>query len=352
MIYYWIPFILAIINCLINKKTVNRTIILFCFTYIILLCSFRDPSVGTDSYKYAMMATGGRDYSSPFEFLYSIILPVVGTSQRGYTWFFFIMAAITWIPFYYVLKQQSGYCFKYVLLLLIISNNIYFLDSVNAIRQMASTAMLVTSYYYLQKEKRYSFLFFYILAIGLHTTAAIYFPFVLLSRFNLKPRVMIWTLIGVLVYSFLFSFMVDSSLFSSILSKINFLGISDYIGYFDQDRYMNGVNWKGLIKLLVFPALICAFSINRVNNRYTRIYFWGIVLISVLSPITAISVRACMGLTAAELFVFPEVWKSGTRIQRKVMGAYLIIFSLYFAFSLITIYSDPDQLGPYLINAL
>lgn len=350
MIYYWIPFIIAMLNCMITNKKVNRAIILLCCVYILLLCTFRDPSVGTDSYKYAMMATGGRDYSSPFEFLYNLILPVVGTSQSGYTLFFFIMAALTWVPFYFVTIRNSGNYSKYVFLLLIISNNIYFLDSVNAIRQMASTAMIVMSYYFLERGKRVPFLAFYILAIGLHTTAAIYIPFVLLSKIDLKPKLMMGLLGGAIVYSFLFSFLVDASIFSSLLGNIGFLGISDYVGYFDQDRYMNGVNAKGLIKLLIFPALLCAFSIMKVNNRSTRVYFWGIILTAVLSPITAISVRACMGLTAAELLVLPDVLKNGTKEQRMVMKLYLVVFSLYFAYALVTIYSDPEQLGPYIFN--
>ena len=350
MIYYWIPFILALLNCLIKNKKVNQMVIVLCCIYILLLCTLRDPSVGTDSYKYAMMATGGRDYSSPFEFLYNLILPIVGTSQSGYTYFFFIMAALTWIPKNFVLSRTSGNYSKYLFLLLIISNNIYFLDSVNAIRQMASTAMIVTSYYFLEKKKKIFFLIFYVLAIGLHTTAAIYIPFVLLSRIELKPKLMIGILVVAVVYSFLFSFMVDASLFTTVLGKVGFLGISDYVGYFGQERYMNGVNAKGLIKLLIFPALLCAFSILRVNNRSTRVYFWGLILTAVLSPITALSVRACMGLTAAEILVFPEVWKNGTKEQRMVMGIYLVVFSLYFAYALITIYSDPEQLGPYVFN--
>lgn len=341
---------MAVLNCSINNVKVNRGISFLCCAYIIFLCSFRDPTVGTDSYRYAMMASGGRDYSSSFEFLYNFLLPIVWSSKNGYTLFFFIMAAFTWLPFYFILNKRSGDYGKYVLLLMIISNNIYFLDSLNAIRQMASTAMLVTSYTCLEKENRFLFLVFYTLAIGLHTTALIFLPFVLLSRVNLNSKLMIKILVITLIYSFLFSFLVDSSIFSSILGKIKLFGISNYVGYFDQDRYMNGVNAKGLIKLLIFPALLCALSVINVNNRSSRIYFWGIILLAVLSPITAISVRACMGLTVAELLVLPDTWSKSSKRQRKILGAYFVVFALYFAYSLVTVYSNPEELGPYMVN--
>lgn len=347
MAYYWIPFLFVIFNCFVNNKKVNQFITASCFIYILLLCTFRDQSVGTDTFRYVLMAEGVRLYSSDAEYLYNVILSFIKAVKGNYTLFFFIMSALTWIPFYIILKKNSGNYFKYVLLLLIISNNIYFLDSLNAIRQMASTAMIIGAFYYYKEKKWKVAILFYALAIGLHSTAIVFLPFIYLSRFSLKPKTMVNIIIIAVIYSFLFSFVVDSSAFSGLLRQFNFFGISDYANYFEKERYMEGFNSKGLLKLIVFPAILCVISIYNTNNQFTKIYFIGIVLLCILSPVTGIAVRGCMGLTAAELLVLPEAMRRANKDQRALIITYLVVFSLYFAYSLITIYSKPEELGPY-----
>jgi hypothetical protein len=212
---------------------------------------------------------------------------------------------------------------------------------------MASTAMIVTAYYFLNREKKFAAVLCYLLAIGLHTTAILYVPFILLSKIEFKPETMVRVLLIAVVFSFLFSSLIDASFLSSVLGRVKIFGVDEYVGYFEKERYMNGMNIKGLIKLLVFPALLCVISIRTCNNRASRIYFWGIVLVCVLAPVTAIAVRACMGLTAAEILVLPNAWAHANKRQKRILVAYLIIFSLYFAYTLVTVYSNPEELGPY-----
>lgn len=356
MIYYWIPFLISVFNCILKANRINKILCKLIILLMITLTALRHESVGTDSIKYASGATGGFFTSHPTELVSIFLMQLNANLGLSYTSYFTFFALITYIPTFFVLNRVLKCKLKYGILLFIIGNNIYFLDSLNAIRQLAASSLFFFAYYILQEYrssmKKLLSVVVFIFAFGIHNSVGLVVPFVFLTYISLKPRTASRILLVCLIYSFVFSSFLDKSVVVAALKfvELNF-GIHDYSWYFQNDKYDSGYNLIGLIPLLFLPSIVCSLVLKVTYKtkyyKYSLMYFWGLVLLAIISPLLAISVRATQGLTFFELLVIPiAISKMYPKIKAMIFS-YFIVYSIYFGYFLLTLYSDPMQLGPY-----
>lgn len=346
MALYWIVVLLALINCLIYNKKFNRIVSLLCLISMCLLAGLRADSIGTDSQVYSERYYN-QMHGNISEFLYYFIIIILNKCNASYTLFFLLLSILFYLPVYYVSKKESLNGLKYVVLLLIISNNTYFMDSFNAVRQLSASGMLLLSYYLITNKRYFIAFFIYILAIGLHTTSFFYLPIILFSLRDISYRKVCVILVIVTIYAFCVSSFFSFDL-SYVLRYGQFLDTERYNTYFDNTKYGHGVNINGIIKGFLVPSFICAMSYKILNGNYfCRLYFWGIVLLGIMLPLLNISFRITQGLTICELIVLSMAIPKATIIQKKIFWIYYVVYLSFFLFELCTWFAMPENLGPY-----
>lgn len=349
MIVYWTPLLIAVLNCFVRNKKANMLFALVCFIYMMLLSGLRDVSVGTDTFRYVGLFRGEISTDKTFEFVFLWLIRSCRSLFDNYPGFLLLLSALIYIPFFLVASKEISNAFKFFLLLFVISNNLYFIDSFNAVRQLISTSFLFISFMYLKRRKFIPFFVIFVLAFGFHNSALFFLPFILLSMIKIKEATAYLMLVFAVVFSLFGSLFLTREMLFNLLDSISFLGINHYSHYLLFSDYSMGFNVIGLTKLVIIPAIVCGICFKYSNDLYSRIYLWGIVFLSLLSPIIAISSRASMGLTVAELIVVPHALRQSKRGSRDYMllVGYLVLYSLLMCYSLVVEYSSPEELGPY-----
>lgn len=356
MIYYWIPFLLAFFNCFINNKRFNDIASACCIIYMFAIVCLRDSTVGTDSERYAYGAEYGVFYENITEFVSSSLYLFSAYNKWPYTYVFSIMAAFLYVPTFYVICKTVGANLKYAVLLFIISNNIYFLDSLNAIRQLAACSLFfLASYLYIEKSPVNKYfrivlitlvLFF---AFGIHNAVIIYIPALLLINLRLSSKLVSKLLLLGLLYAFTFTVLINKSNLIDIINNFeSILWDRGFSQYLTKDGYDGGFNIVGLAVLLIFPVYMAHKCYTAMpNNQYVKLYVYGLLLLCLAAPLTNIAVRITQGLIFFELITIPLSFSSLPSQGRIMVKMYLVLYSLYFAYQLVTSYSDPMELGPY-----
>lgn len=350
MLVYWVPLLLAALNLFVDDKKANRVITFICFLYMAILSGLRDYTVGTDTFRYAELFTGTRTTDKSLEFVFLWLVSICSGVFDSYTPFLLIMSFLIYVPLYIVARREIPNSFKYFLILFVVSNNLYFIDSFNSIRQLVSTSFLLVSYYYIQKNRFLPFSIFFIIAFGFHNSALFYLPFILLSRIRITHKTAYFIISCSLLFSLMGTLFLTRDILFDILNSITLFGINRYSHYLLFSDYSMGFNLIGMTKLVIIPGIVCMFVYKHTDDVvFSRIYMWGIVFLSVLSPFIAISARASMGLTAAELIAVPLAI-SRTRKKSKdhlIFVGYMVVYIFLFAYSLVAEFSSPEELGPY-----
>lgn len=341
---------IAWINCLIKNDKINRAITLFCFIYMMFLSGMRSYTVGTDTFRYAELFRGVRSTDKVLEFIFLWLISACRELFSSYTSLLLLLSLLFYIPCYYVASREVKRSFKYFLLLFLISNNLYFIDSFNAIRQLVSSAFLLVSYMYLQKKDKLAFIVFFVIAFGFHNSALFFLPFILLSKIKIGVGAAYIILILSVFFSLAGSFFLSRYFLFDLLSSITLLEIGRYSHYLINSDYSMGFNIVGMTKIVIIPAIVCGVCYKYLSNSiYSRLYLWAIVFLSVLSPFIAISSRASMGLSVAELVLVPQAISLSKKysLPHIILLGYLFLYSLLMVYSLIVEYSSPEELGDY-----
>lgn len=356
MVYYWIPFLLAFFNAfVIRKKKTNRILSFLIIGYMFLMAAFRDVSVGTDSYRYKTAVEDGVSLHNTLEFVNNFIVDTCYQCNLSYTVYFTIMALITYIPIVYVLNKISNTnndITKFGVLLFIISNNIYFIESMNAIRQLASSSILLLLYYYLfianinNKLRKITSILLFIIAFGIHNASIVALPCLFLAKKNLSFKTALFLLSGMLLFSAFAAIILGQDGLYYILSSIEGLfGLHGYSNYI-MGEYSDTYNIIGLAVLLLLPSLSCLYIKKHNELSVVNLYIYGLLLLGLLAPLTTGALRASQGLIIVELIVVPMIF-AGRKKYFNIVYLYLMIYSLYYAYQLITFYPEQEQIAGY-----
>jgi len=91
-------------------------------------------------------------------------------------------------------------------------------------------------------------------------------------------------------------------------------------------------NAKGLLTLIVPHCFLSIYSFKKLEgNLYSRIYFWGVIILNFVSFFNFAG-RISMGLLVVELFLIPQLIEKNPQKLLVIFGyfIYLIFFHILF----------------------
>lgn len=335
----------AIIGNLFQRK---RNIILLnvlVMGVLFIYCAFRGEYIGADTPTYLSIYSSAfhlDNYKNEYLF-YSVIKWIrhLGYSAEDCQ---IVMAALTFFPLLMLFVKKSVIP-SLSIILFIIAVNGYYLETYNIVRQSVATAFLLWAYV-MAVEKRWGYtIVFFIMAIGFHNSSLIYLPLFLLALYcKFSYKVVVIAIISSLLFAFAFSSISFLTNIVDSLQGINILGFDKYSHFADYRLDMTR-NMNGLITLLLPHSFLCLYAYKKKgDNMLVRLYFYGIVLLNIVSVMPT-SYRMAYGLTSLELLIYPMVFKEAGKWR----WAFLMLFIFLLAYWLMKLSSGgvDSALIPY-----
>ncbi len=299
MVIYYIVLIFILITglyfFLISKSDRKKAFLWATFSCLFVLMAIRAESVGTDIYIYR----------GKFQ-----IIAAADTWQA-------ITAAVDNAPVYCLLNKIVSYVGDYRLMLIVIalivlssvaiyiynfSDNVvistycfvilfFYLHAFNISRQFLAIALSLLALCFRKEKKYVPCIIFFLLAVGVHSLAAISLPLLIIDREHITTKKFIIYMavatVGVLVFSFGFSTIVN--LFCAVFPRYRvYLGGGRYT-YTDQSS-------GAIVFLALFYFLVSVMATVIQSNKLKKIHLDGEDRSHLRYLTIAVTVGALMGM--------------------------------------------------------
>lgn len=346
MLIYIIPIITAVIGSFLNNK-LGRVLAYATFLYLFILTACRNPTIGTDSVHYIDIYESTTLYEGfKSEYLFYLLLIILNSFQLPSDYLLFVFAVITYIPYYIIVFKKSNNP-SFSILLFVICQSWYFLQTFNILRQSVAIPLLLLSYIYLDEGNKVKSYITFIVSVGFHTSSLVFAPILLLvQKYKFDYKAIYATLIISFLWALSFS---NINILGEILSQVGKLtGLSLFEKYSTYELSAQR-NLFGVITM-IFPQTIFCLMTYRIcqNNLLMRIFVLGCIIMNFFA-IMPFSYRMCMGISVIEIILVPYVFVHYRKLRLKCILVIGLIF-IYFLLSAKSI--EAGDFLPYEINYL
>ena len=367
---YVLTFIICLLLCtisdmLFNKKKANLFKIFMSLAIIVLclLAALRSEYVGRDVHNYLTMLF--RDFSSGVSFidelrstraggiepLFMLLVLIFSKFKSLNIVFFFVQLAIV-LPifiFSYHLKKDKGIPITLTIFVFLMTMYVY---SFSMMRQSIAISIgLLSLYYYMNENKKISYLLFFIAFLFHRTSIIIIVMFISYNYVfkNKKNRVI-----------YLFFTLIIGAMVGLFLPNIVSLLPGKYSLYLGSE-YETSFNYFSLLKKMTFliPAFFLINGTTNKNSEDNKMILFSLFLMiyDIMFYLFGLKVpevsRICLYFTNISYFLFIPILIK--RIKPKIVGELLITILLFFFWHHMTtgnneadIYPDKSDVASFL----
>lgn len=334
MSFYFFVYCILFFNSLFAKS--SRLIFYLTILFFSLLIGLRAESVGADTISYMdiyeLNRNGFAGYPEP---LYAYLCWLIGACGMPFYVFQTLLSFITLsLAGYTIIEYSPNRQFS-----LFCMFGMYFICyAMNINRQAEACFIILYAYHFLYERKILWFVFWIVVASGLHAIALILLPLLLIHRFSVSSSKVIWRL---LVLSFLIGLCINESVFELILGPYaHYLNGSD------------GIRGEGRVALSIVLAIYWMIGLAGIwytmRKKLQNSFFFKLYLLSVI--VNNLTLRLELGIRVVLLFsiaqvVFYSIYVYNSRLSMKAalccVACYIAIFFLTF------ISSNSAKVVPY-----
>lgn len=334
-----------------GKGLLERRVFLTIAFLLVFIPSAIRYDIGTDFLNYINIYENIDIYTylEPGFYLLNWTLNYLNVDSQ---WVFVLTSLIFTIAFFVAYPPKSGAWILHFAMMTLL----WFI-SFNTIRQALSTAICFYAIFYFFDKKYVPFFLFTLLATTFHTSAIIILLVGLIALIPLKRSLMYLAFpnifIGLMIISYIFITVVTVF----IGQILGFIGLEQYLGYFDSGHFSENNLGSGLGALV--KMLFCVYVI--FNTKYIlqmNQQYWIIILLTFFYGLGSV--------LATNIIIFSRMQQ--TFLMAPIIACYLIyrlpqnkqlhktVISLFFIFLFLTFikesigakstYSDP-KINPY-----
>lgn len=264
-------------------------------------------------------------------------------SHGNWKIFITVMGVITYIPVLLVLRKENIENFLPSVLLYIFMFHYY--QGFNAIRQAMAVSLTFMAYFlFFRKKKYFKYVIIMLIAFGFHSTVLFVIPFHLLSKLNLKSK-LLW---GIIII-FAISGSSMSSIWNSAISVLSAIG-NDTLA----NRYSNSMySGSGLMRVAVclVPLLIgfwkrsCISKSNKEENDSFLIFLIFDTIFMMYSTYNWLFARLAMYFDIYAIVYIPKLKYIFSDRSKKI--GVILILTLYFIYMILLILHGEANIYPY-----
>lgn len=337
MLIYTLIFILivflAVFQMIHNRPlpAQNKIFLILCIGLFIMI-TYRGMGYDYAQYRKLFKLAGTRLAPSGMDFGFEQLCHVLPSFRS----MFALIAAATMIPFYWVVKNKSEYCF---MSLLVFYTTFLFPTVMGQMRQGMTIFIILYAYYrWGDKDKKWIFIIFVIACQFFHSSSIIALLFLLPAKKLFSLKVYILLIIGAMVLSSLIS-----SVFAPYLNTIAMLDdtiISTKLNYYTKHETLLGIrtgfNAAVTIRCIVFFSAYYIFKRSKeIKPTVLNIYFLSIFIYLLFSFLPQLGGRGTQYFAALDIILIPFIIKSYSGNMRKLLivvflGIALLRFNQFF----------------------
>lgn len=335
---YVFLFALTTIATLIDKKDKKKILYSFIVLSFILIVGLRDIGVGTDTINYYngyLYSMGER--IEPLFLLIRKICRDLGFSVNTY---FVVLAALNFMPLWYVIRRESKNC-GFSLLIFYTFSNAFFFETFNTIRACLAISYFMAFCYFLQNEQLKKAILLAIIAVLFHYSTIILMLFVIPIYF-IKDYSFKFVWIAV-VCSFIigmfggnFAQGISNKISTSVLFLSDNTLIQNYYNYVDNFR---GSSWNliGKLTTLLPFSIFAILTYDNINKTtiYYRLFTVGVILNNLFIS-AAFTYRITAFLFIPLIILLPNAYANASFNKRKTIKGCTLFMLLWFVYKLAT----------------
>lgn len=322
----YITFIISalLISCIYNKQlsTVLSLILLFA---MMVATGLRASCVGADTAHYIIKYS--HPTSDSLEFIFKFIIDLLQKFDFSPTQIQFSFSVITFIPLYYLIVKYSTNK-GLTILIFIIAPNIYFLETMNIVRQSCALPYIIWSIFMFNEHKYLKGILLFIIAIGFHLSSLGLIPLLIFS-FYWKPDFKFAIIL--VIISICLGLLTSTSIIAhyiSYLQQLNFGGFEKYSIY-SSWRLDSQRNIFGILPRMIFSFVIIYYAYKQYSNRLiVRTLLFAIIVNNIVQCFPN-GFRFVFCLLGLEMFVIPLIIKDKRRLN-PVIVSIIILMALNF----------------------
>ncbi len=253
-----------------------------------------------------------------------------------------VVAIITYAPILKVLKEKADYLLSSLLLFIFTIN---FFSGFNGMRQAIAMSIVFYAYYDFFAEKKYfKYAVLLLIAFGFHSSVIFVIPIHVLSRFEIKGRVVKVSVILTLIL-FLFIWQI----WPSLINFLESIGQTKMAADYAEVAKNEGSGFLRFIVALV-SVIIGYFykeklevQFRNVNNELILCLFGALFML--LSMRYWIFGRVSSYFSLSQILFIPKLYKVFSKNSQKI-GCAMILF-LYFAYMIALLIHGEGNYYPY-----
>lgn len=310
------------------------------------MTGIRHETVGTDTTAYIEALTKNISIAKDTEFLFNLIPKIISYPHLC----LFIIAALTYIPLFFVIRKETDYAMIAVLMYMVSSVK-FFPESFNIIRQSLATSFILVQFVDWGHGKKLRGTIWGLIAIFLHNSSIITFPFLLLRKIQFR----FWfVVIGIGATFFMGLFQVLNEFIGATLG--NGLNTSNevvtaYLAYmtdgttFNTNYILTNTLPLSIMCLLTYPT---SKKSRPIDMFYFNIMFVTTLIANIAIPATQFGFRLVFSLYIVQILVMANAFRYKNKMGRELLGIFLFFLCLLYIHYLYGLNnSDINTIIPY-----
>lgn len=330
-----IPYVFILILFLIGFKTKEKKLYFFlCALCMFLLVALRGYSVGTDTQNY-LRFFGDEIITHMTEPLWEVYMLFVRSLTDNGQIFLAVTAALTLVPFFFLMKKQSSYALLSLFVFFILPTDQGFIFTMSGMRQALAATIVMFEFYACEKRRWIMMALLAVAAFCVHNSSLIALVGLLIMSFVKIKRKTIIVLFVVSVLLMLVSISVADvfSLFQHTwLFQLAFM--EDYYIYTTYMVLEYKMTFVRTIFLIV-PIFVMFFLLFHnpqvLETIYARLYILGGVFLCAMSQAPMVG-RYFMYFIMTEVFLIPQIYTSNSYKYNKPVTLVLLIIQAVILF--------------------
>lgn len=347
MLIYIILLIALFLGFVVPRKSQIRYSFVI-FVIMMLICGLRAESVGTDTANYYRFFLGAQT-NDRYGFFYEALRDVNFYFGGNPSVALLIVAALTFIPLFIILKKHSPYLIL-SLVLYTVSLSQFYLETFNLARQSLAIvfvlfAVCMSIEQQPGRERFISIILCLSFAFIAHKMTVISWPFFLFS----KHRFSIATVVIVIIVSIIIGL---SNILENVYTFLNYLQKfedANYLSTYADHDIESELNVIGTLTRLIPISVLCLLLYPQNKKGKTVIlfnfFFGGVIIINILMRMS-LCVRFASPLLIAELILVPCMYKEGRPLQKLGITLFIAYECAYYFYSLYSLLSMSDLNPP------
>lgn len=346
-IYSWI------FNSFLSKKSAKKLLVIFQTIQMIIITGFRSKWIGVDSERYARFFGEIAQIDSlkglinyPMEIGYIFLQKFISIFSDSYTFYFFLVASITYIIIGFIIYRYSSSAFLSYLLFIALG---FFDFNLSGMRQGLAVSLGLLGFHYMYNKDIKKYLIAIALAVSVHYSAIILLPMYFIYNYKFKKTTLY---LSICLYIVLFLFR-------------NYLGRIFSLLYFESDAILSqyeSTNTIGglaiMIMLILFACGLLQNTFNTDNRNIKGLLNLGIIslFLQTFSSFSYLFTRLNFFYMIYLILLIPEtVWEPtmGVPLEEKKYFGYsklvmftiiIVFFSIYYIYGVV---NNINEILPY-----